>query len=277
MLEAPEARLIARQLDETVKDKTIIYVSAGYTPHKFAWYHEGPDSYENKMLGKTVGRSRTYGGLVEIEIEDVRLLLGDGANLRYYAPGEELPPKHQLLLGFGDESCLVVSVRMYGVIMCFGQDGFENSYKPYYIKARTKPQVLSEDFSEKYFTELFDDPSASKKSAKAFLATGQAIPGLGNGVLQDILYNAGIHPKAKISSLSDEQREAMYRSIVDTLHEMESREGRNSETDLYGRAGGYAPFLSKDTAGTECVRCGSIIVKENYLGGSIYYCPGCQR
>lgn len=42
MLEAPEARLIARQLAETIEGKKITYVSAGYTPHKFAWYHEGP-------------------------------------------------------------------------------------------------------------------------------------------------------------------------------------------------------------------------------------------
>lgn|GEM_PF-2077218 len=30
---------------------------------------------------------------------------------------------------------------------------------------------------------------------KAFLATEQRIPGLGNGVLQDILWTARIHPK----------------------------------------------------------------------------------
>lgn len=35
-------------------------------------------------------------------------------------------------------------------------------------------------------------------------------------------------------------------------------------------------LASKDTAGKACPRCGETIVKENYLGGSIYYCRGCQ-
>lgn len=277
MLEAPEATLLARQMNETVKGKKIIYVSAGYSPHKFTWYHEGPESYEGKMLGKTVGISRFYGGLVEIAIDDVRLLFGDGVNLRYYTPGDKLPAKHQLLLGLDDESCLAASVRMYGGIMCFYPDNFESNFKPYYEKARDKPQVLSDNFTKEYFMTLFDDSEAAKKSAKAFLATGQSVPGLGNGVLQDILYNAGIHPKAKIGSLSERQRTVMYESIVKTLGAMASEGGRNSESDLYGRTGRYVPFLSKDTAGKECVRCGSAIVKETYLGGSIYYCPGCQK
>lgn len=277
MLEAPEARIIARQLNQTVKGMTITYVSAGYTPHKFTWYHEGAESYEAKMLGKVVGETHSYGGLVEIEIEDVRLLFGDGVNLRYYAAGAKLPPKHQLLLGLDDGSCLVASVRMYGGIMCFSPENFESTFKPYYEKARNKPQVLGNDFTKDYFDRLFDDAAAAKKSAKAFLATGQSIPGLGNGVLQDILYNAGVHPKTKIATLSEEQRYAMYDSTVATLREMEAKGGRNSESDLYGNSGGYVPYLSKDTAGHECIRCGAIIIKENYMGGSIYYCPGCQR
>ena len=31
-----------------------------------------------KLLHKTVGEAHAYGGLVEVEIEDVRLLFGDG-------------------------------------------------------------------------------------------------------------------------------------------------------------------------------------------------------
>jgi formamidopyrimidine-DNA glycosylase len=42
-------------------------------------------------------------------------------------------------------------------------------------------------------------------SAKAFLATEQRIPGLGNGVLQDILFTAGIHPKRKMAAISEEE------------------------------------------------------------------------
>lgn len=277
MLEAPEAKIIARQMNDILYGKRITYVSAGHTPHRFTFYHGGPESYETKMAGKAIGITHAYGGMVETEIGDVRLLLSDGVSLRYYAPGEKLPPRHQLLLGFDDESCLAVSVRMYGMIMCFYPENFENNLKSYYEISRTKPQVMSVNFTEEYFMLLFDDPAADKKSAKAFLATEQSIPGLGNGVLQDILYDAGIHPKTKIISLTQRQRETMYGSIVKTLNEIEAKGGRSSESDIFGRTGGYVSFLSKDTAGKECPRCGSLIIKESYLGGSIYYCPGCQE
>ena len=41
--------------------------------------------------------------------------------------------------------------------------------------------------------------------------------------------------------------------------------------------GGYIPILSKDTVGKPCPVCGEDIRKENFLGGSIYYCFECQK
>ena len=50
-----------------------------------------------------------------------------------------------------------------------------------------------------------------------------------------------------------------------------------TETDLFGKKGGYIPTLSKDTVGKPCPVCGEDIRKENFLGGSIYYCFECQK
>jgi formamidopyrimidine-DNA glycosylase len=57
---------------------------------------------------------------------------------------------------------------------------------------------------------------------------------------------------------------------------MAEQGGPDTERDLFGQPGGYRTVLSRNTAGTPCPACGSIIVKEAYLGGSIYYCPRCQ-
>ena len=58
---------------------------------------------------------------------------------------------------------------------------------------------------------------------------------------------------------------------------MDANGGRDTERDLFGRFGGYRTILSKNTSGKPCSTCGDIIKKEAYLGGSIYYCPTCQR
>lgn len=276
MIEAPEAILLADQLNQTVKGKTITVVVPAFTPHKFAFFNGDPAEYEHMLTGKTIEKAESFGGIVELTAGDTRIFFSDGINITYLEPGEKLPAKHQFLLGFDDQSCLVMSVRMYGGIWAMKHEN-EGGLSEYYKGARIKPQVLSDDFTEEYFIGMINSEDAGNKSAKAFLATGQTIPGLGNGVLQDILYNARIHPKRKIKDITQEERRGIYNALKSTLGEMLDSGGRNSETDIFGRSGRYVPFLSKDTLGNECIRCGNIIAKENYMGGAIYYCPGCQK
>ena len=277
MIEAPEACCLCEQLNGTVAGKRITDVYAQFSPHKFAWFTGSPEEYALWLSGKTAGRAQPKGGMVEIAIGDKVLLLTDGVNLRYLAPGAKLPAKHQLLIAFEDESCLIASVRMYGGLMCYDKDAGDDGISEYYLAARSKPQVMSAAFTKEYFLGLINGESAQNKSAKAFLATGQTIPGLGNGVLQDILYHAHIHPKKKISGLADKEKENLFYQIKETMNDIYRLGGRNTESDLFGKNGKYAACLSKDTAGGSCPRCGETIVKENYLGGSIYYCRGCQK
>lgn len=99
-------------------------------------------------------------------------------------------------------------------------------------------------------------------SAKGFLATGQRIPGPRNGVLQNILLNAGIHPKKKIHTLSDAQKLRLFDNVKATLAEMVEGGGRDTERDLLGNWGGYETKLSKNTVLSLCRNCGGAIKKE---------------
>ena len=269
--------MLAAQLDETVAGKRITDVIVLASPHKFAWFYGDPAGYEKRLKGRTLGRSRAWGGMMETEAEKKRLLFADGVNLRYYPPEADLPPRHQLLIGFEDQSCLVASVRMYGALACFEEKRFDGPFFPYYESARRKPQVLSEAFDLPYFLGLANDPAAGKKTAKALLATGQTIPGVGNGVLQDILFEAGVHPQAKVGDLTADRKERLFHALKPVLGEMLRQGGRQSETDLFGRPGGYVPLLSKNTIGRPCPRCGEILRKASFLGGAVYFCPECQR
>ena len=122
MIEAPEARILCRQLNETVRGKKITDVYTQFSPHKFAWFTGSSEVYAEQLSGKTIDHAQSQGGMVEITIGDKVLILTDGVNLRYLAPGSKLPAKHQLLIAFEDESCLVASVRMYGGLMCYDKD-----------------------------------------------------------------------------------------------------------------------------------------------------------
>jgi len=53
---------------------------------------------------------------------------------------------------------------------------------------------------------------------------------------------------------------------------MTAKGGRDTESDLSGKPGGYKTKLSKNTVGQPRAVCGTLVKKEAYLGGSIYYC-----
>ena len=113
-------------------------------------------------------------------------------------------------------------------------------------------------------------------SLKAFLATEQRIPGLGNGVLQDILLVARLHPKTKLACLGAAEKQRLFESVKKTLAQMTALGGRDTEKDLFGRSGGYRTLLCAGTYAAGCPVCGGAVVKEAYMGGSVYYCPVCQ-
>lgn len=272
-MEIPESCTLADQLKQTVTGKTVHRVIANQSPHKFAWFFGDPAAYSALLCGKRVGTAQPQGGNVELCLEDARLLFQDGVNLRYLSPEEPPPKKHQLYLEFSDGSALVSTVQMYGGLAAFLAGQNDN---PYYLVAKEKPSPLSQVFDEAYFYSLLGTANLQKLSAKAFLATEQRIPGLGNGVLQDILFTARVHPKRKMSTFSDLKLAALYQAVKSVLSQMALHGGRDTERDLFGCPGGYKTILSKNTAGKPCPVCGGEIQKQSYLGGSVYVCPHCQ-
>ena len=272
MIEIPESTTIAMQLNETVRGKKICRVITNASPHKFAFYHGDPADYNALLAGQVIGDSFGIGAMIEITAGDRRVVLGDGANLRYYDDSGKTPSKHQLLLELDDESALVCTVQMYGAVLAFMEGIYDNKY---YLVVKEKPQPLADAFDRVYFDTLRTEGS-DRISAKAFLATEQRIPGLGNGVLQDILFHAGIHPKRKMGTIREIEFDRLFHSVKDTLAEMTRLGGRDTEKDLFGSEGGYRTLLSKNTVGKPCPVCATDIQKTSYLGGAVYWCPICQ-
>ena len=274
MFEIPEAIVVSRQLNETVSGKKIAEVIAAGSPHKFAWFFGEASAYGALLRGRVIGKTEPYGGRVEIEAEGAVLHFGDGVILRYYEAEEKLPIKHQLLVTFSDDSSLVGTVAMYGGLWAFPAGAMDDNI--YYAAAKNAVPPMSEAFDYTYFQALLDEKSL-KMSAKAFLATEQRIPGLGNGVLQDILLNTRIHPKKKMNTLSDEQLRGVFNSVKATLAAMTDGGGRDTERDLFGNQGGYKTKLSKNNTTMLCPDCGGTVKKEAYMGGSVYFCENCQE
>jgi len=263
MIELPEAVVLSKQLATELTGKIITEVITANNPHKFAWYSGDPNLYNEALTCKKINGAISYGGQIEVVAEDMTLVFSDGVILHYHQKPDPPPIKHQLFIRFNDGTSLSATIAMYGGLLCVPTGKNDNHY---YLIAKEKPSPLGDLFDQK----------ADNFSLKAFLATNQRIPGVGNGVLQDILFNAGFHPKKKVKALVEVGKHHLFDSIKTTLAAMADQGGRDTEKDLYGNSGGYRTILSKNTVGKPCKICGSVIIKEAYLGGSIYYCPTCQ-
>lgn len=274
MIELPESITYARHINDNLTGRTIIAVAAASSPHKFAWYYGDPADYSQRLMNTQFISARGLGMFVEVHLSNATLMFSDGVNLRLHPAAGPVPKKHQLLLELDDKSFLSASLSMYGGVYCW-ESGEVFDYS-YYIIAKEKPSPLTEDFDQAYFEDLLSPDAVQKLSLKAALATEQRIPGLGNGSLQEILWHANLHPKRKVSTLSDDETQHLFTSLKHTLAEMTRLGGRSTEKDLFGEPGGYPVVMCAAYNGRPCPKCGTIIRKESFMGGSIYTCSQCQ-
>lgn len=271
MLELPEVINLSKQLRQYAVGKIVSDVIPPTKPHKFCWFNGDIADYEKRIVGAKVVDVVGFGMFVEMIFDNgEKLCIDDGVNVRLLKD-EDVPKNFQLLIKMEAEKCLVFTVAMYGGIVLHTDD-YNNEY---YTKSRQAVSPFEDGFKS-FFDNLF---ASSKKtlSVKAFLATEQRFPGIGNGVLQDILFTAGLMPKRKIGDIADNEKDTLFYAIVEVLKKMTAAGGRDTEKNLYGKPCGYPTILCKNTLSQPCPKCGGVIMKEPYMGGAVYYCPNCQK
>ncbi len=241
MIEIPEGLTLAEQLTGTVSGKRVLHVLPPTKLHKFCWFSGDAKEYDKKIAGSVIESASAFGIYVELAFANGhKLCFNDGVNVRYLNAAD-LPNEYQLLIMLEGGTALCFTVAMYGGLILHSGE-YDNEY---YLKSKKAVSPFAPEF-EAYYRTLLTESKASL-SMKAFLAANQRIPGVGNGTVQDILFAAGLHPKRKLSTLTHEDEEFLLRSLVSVLREMTDAGGRDTENDLFGRAGRYQTKMSKNT------------------------------
>jgi formamidopyrimidine-DNA glycosylase len=276
MFEIPEILVLSRQIDKAMRGKTIREGRLGNSPHKFVWYNRSHEEFTELAKGKSIGACTVHGRWLAIGIDPgYSLVLGEvGGKVLYHESGAILPAKYHLLLEFDDGSAFSVFTQMWG-----GMELYERGeeLKNKYID-NPNPTPADKGFNPAYFKDLVTScVAAGKRSVKSLLTQEQTIPGLGNSVAQDIMFRAGLHPRRELSTLSETDVGLLYDAVVDLVEEITEKGGRNDETDLFGKPGGYVRLMYAKAAGNPCPRCGTTVQKIQYLGGACYFCPKCQK
>lgn len=284
MVELPEIHLYVQQINQHLVGKKIKKAIVNQSPHSFAWYGEHPSeafkgsclNYAECLIGQTIQRAQPYAGrccgyTAAVYTENRVLLLS--AMLLYVACGQQPPKSHQMLLLFEDGSSLACIVQQYGCLYCWKLD---EEGKPLGWQEDENPALtpLEEGFDRNYFEQLLQSVGRKGMTVASFLTSKERIPGLGSEVMQDILWQARINPMSKIEFLDRTQRNRLFFAVKDVLGDMIQAGGRNTQTDLFGVAGGYCTVESNESQ--RCPICGQPMVKNSSLEGNLCYCPVCQ-
>lgn len=271
MIEFPESICLSLQLNENVIGKKVAKVLPATKVHKFCWFNCDASEYEEKIINSKIISAHGFGIYVEIEFDNGNFLcINDGVNIRLIS-SENKPENYQLLIDFDDKTALVFTVAMYGGIILHDSN-YDNEY---YTISKQSLSPLSPEFESLFFEKLTTEKQSL--SAKAFLATQQRFPGIGNGVLQDILFAANILPQRKIGTFDYYEKIKLFNCTVSVLKAMVDCNGRDTEKDIFAKNGNYITKMSKNSIANGCPNCNGKIIKETYLGGSVYYCPNCQK
>lgn len=116
---------------------------------------------------------------------------------------------------------------------------------------------------------------AASRQLKTLLTDQRAISGIGNGLSDEILYEARLSPLQVTKNVTDEEAGRLFDAVRDVLAR---------QTDLLrASAAGSLPqrepvehYAVHDHAGEPCARCGATIARVSYAEHETFYCPGCQ-
>jgi formamidopyrimidine-DNA glycosylase len=122
--------------------------------------------------------------------------------------------------------------------------------------------------------ELFSTLIAKKRTqARVFIMDQSCLSAVGNAYADEILFEAGIHPKAPCYSLSADERRRLF-DAVNAVIAWGIEEVRKAGKPLEDKVRGH--MRVRNRAGQPCPRCGTTIRKAGVLGFDAFFCPRCQ-
>jgi formamidopyrimidine-DNA glycosylase len=128
--------------------------------------------------------------------------------------------------------------------------------------------ILSPEFTRERFVSLLKH---RRDQVRAFLLDKKALDSLGNAYADEVLFEAGIHPKTFCRKLSHDDGVRLHDSIVKVMQEAVAEvEGRAEPIEVKVR-----DFL-KVRRKERCPRCGSKIRTAGVRGMDAWFCPRCQ-
>lgn len=222
-------------------------------------------SLRERLLGHSLESTRRYGKYLFAQLSgDGCLVLHFGMTGQLdYSSASEVPPHTRLCLHFNKGARLAyVCQRMLGTI------DWASDVEGYLERKGLGVDAASEELDFDRFRELLGSKRGSIKGA---LMDQQTIAGLGNVYVDEILFRAGVHPRASVPELSRETLGRIFRAISAVLEEAtRARADPNRMPDHF-------LLHRRGTERDDCPKCGGRLEEIEVTGRKSSICPRCQQ
>jgi formamidopyrimidine-DNA glycosylase len=128
--------------------------------------------------------------------------------------------------------------------------------------------ILSREFTLERFLSLVQK---RRDQVRVFLLDKRALDSIGNAYADEILFEAGIHPKTFCRSLRRDDAVRLHSAIVKVMDEA-CREVAERNEPIEIKVRDFLKVRLKDT----CPRCGTKLRTAGVKGMDAYFCPKCQ-
>lgn len=222
-----------------------------------------PKVLKNILKGEKFLSSLRHGKYLFIQVGDATWLavhFGMTGFFDYYESELEPDGHPRVIFHFKDGSQLIYDCqRKLGELDLLSEPGE-------LIKEKNLGPDALKDVGKDDFEDII---TSSRAMAKSTLMNQETIAGIGNIYSDEILFQAGIHPRIKASSLTPAEITILYEKMNQVLKTAIDR-----KVDPEKLPEGY--LLPHRTPGTPCPRCGSEIERVKVSSRSAYFCPECQ-
>jgi formamidopyrimidine-DNA glycosylase len=139
------------------------------------------------------------------------------------------------------------------------------------------PEPLEGGFQADYLPRVI---GSRRAQIKPLLLDQKVVSGIGNIYVDEILYDARLHPRRKANTLSEGEWKALYHAIRSNLAAGVEHRGTTVRLfrDVLDRPGEHQNYLLVfEKHGQPCPGCEGQVVREKVSGRPSHFCPECQR
>jgi len=269
-MELPELTVVSRQMAKETIGKRIREVEVANPK----CLNMPLQRFRKTVVGKTIESVESKGKWLFIKLSSDHTLLfnpGMGADVIHFKPDQKLPEKYQIKFALNDGTGLTIRVWWF----CYLHLVDAKELKKHKLVGKLGTNPLDKGFTLENFKAML---AKKRGNIKAFLLDQKNIAGIGNVYVQDMLFNAKIHPMRPIPSLAETEIQTLYKSIKSVLNESIKLGGLAYERDFYGNKGRYGAdqFEIAYKPGKPCPICKTTIEKIKTGSTSSFICPKCQ-